>query len=134
VDQKNATPQADILGAWTLVDWRRTGPNPYPYGEGARGSLCYDAGGFVFAHLMRADWGTTGIAAGEGFMAYSGRWSVVGAEVHHAVETASIPAWVGTTLVREWSFGENGDLILFTPWRDSRVGRTRDQLVWRRRR
>ncbi len=129
----------DFAGLWTLVDWRRSGDGPFPldrpsqFGEGARGTLCYEAGGFVSAFLMRADWGTSGQVAGPGFIAYAGRWRVAGAEVLHEVEFASIPAWVGTTLVREWSFTPQGELVLLTPWRESAGGRTRDRLTWRRR-
>jgi hypothetical protein len=123
----------DFAGVWTLADWRRTGGDvTYPFGEGARGRIAYDASGSVAAFLMRADWGATGPAGGPGFMAYAGRWRVDGNEVRHAVEFASIPGWVGTTLVREWSFTPDGTLVLLTPWRDAPAGRTRDQLSWRR--
>jgi hypothetical protein len=121
-----------LLGVWTLADWRRTGERPFPFGEGARGALCYDRSGFVSAHLMRADWGATGPATGAGHVAYAGRWEIVGNEVRHAVEFATIPAWVGTTLVREWSFAPSGELVLLTPWHQSSAGRTRDTLTWRR--
>jgi hypothetical protein len=123
----------DFAGVWALADWRRTGGAiEFPFGEGARGRIIYAPSGFVSAVLMRADWEATGPAGGPGFMAYAGRWHVDGNEVRHAVEFASIHAWVGTTLVREWSFTPEGILELLTPWRDGAAGRTRDRLSWRR--
>jgi len=122
----------ELIGVWSLAAWRRIDGQAAQFGESVVGKLCYDASGFVSAFLMRTDWGATGPAGGPGFMGYAGRWRVDGAEVHHAVEFASIPEWVGTTLVREWSFAPTGELVLLTPWRDGRSGRTREQLTWRR--
>jgi hypothetical protein len=122
-----------LIGVWSLADWRRIDGGAAQFGESVVGKLCYERGGFVSAFLMRTDWGTTGPASGPGFMGYAGRWRVEGAEVRHAIEFASIPEWVGTTLVREWSFTPEGILVLLTPWRGHGEKRTRDQLSWRPR-
>lgn len=121
-----------LIGVWFLADWRRIDGQPAQFGASVDGRLCYERGGFVSAFLMRTDWGATGPAGGPGFMGYAGRWRVEGAEVRHEIDFASIPEWVGTTLVREWSFAPTGDLVLLTPWHDGRSGRTRDKLIWRR--
>ena len=122
----------ELIGVWTRADWRRIDGRAAQFGASVDGRLCYERGGFVSAFLMRTDWGATGPAGGPGFMGYAGRWRVEGAEVRHAIDFASIPEWVGTTLVREWSFTPEGILLLLTPWREGSRGRTRDRLSWRR--
>jgi hypothetical protein len=122
----------DLIGVWSLAGWTRIDGQPAQFGPSVSGRLCYERGGFVSAFLMRTDWGATGPSEGPGFMGYAGRWRIDGAEVRHDVEFASIPAWVGTTLVREWSFTPEGILVLLTPWRAAAAGRTRDRLSWRR--
>jgi hypothetical protein len=122
----------DLIGIWSLADWRLIDGRPAQFGQRVGGTICYERSGFVSAFLMRTDWGATGRAGGPGFMGYAGRWRVEGAEVRHDVEFASIPEWVGTTLVREWSFTPEGILVLLTPWREGSEGRTRDRLSWRR--
>jgi hypothetical protein len=122
----------EFIGVWSLADWRRIDGGPAQFGESVVGRICYEPSGFVSAFLMRTDWGATGPAGGPGFMAYAGRWRIDGSKVRHDVEFSSNPQWVGTTLVREWSFAPTGELVLLTPWRDGGSGRTRDQLTWRR--
>jgi len=121
-----------LIGVWSLADWRRVDERPAQFGERVDGRLHYEGSGFVSAFLMRTDWGATGPAGGPGFMGYAGRWRVEGSEVRHEIDFASIPEWVGTTLVREWSFTPEGILVLLTPWRDGSNGPTRDRLSWRR--
>jgi hypothetical protein len=123
----------DVTGVWSLVAWRRSGGGAaLPFGEAPVGALCYDASGFVSAQLMRSDAASYAPAGHVRFLAYCGRWRIEGAQVVHTVAMASLPEWVGTDLVREWSFTPQGRLVLLTPWRQDRHGRSRDEVEWQR--
>lgn len=111
-----------IAGAWSLVEWTssRDGEVAHPHGADGLGTLVYSPDGFVSAHLARAD----------GFsdaLSYCGTWELRGDEVVHRVLVSTVPAFVGTDLVRSVSW-EGPDLVLTTPPRDGWVS----VLRWRR--
>ena len=57
------------------------------------------------------------------FNSYSGRYTVEGGEVHHDVEIAMFPDWIGQRLTRTYRFYEN---LLSLSFGD-------DELVWRKK-
>ena len=108
----------DLVGTWTLVAFESrdaTGRVLNPLGPHPKGRLSYDAAGRMSLHLMNPDLphfassdrarGTDAEvrAAFVGYLAYYGRYEVdsLHGQVHHRVEGASFPNWVGTDLVRD---------------------------------
>lgn len=121
-----------FVGAWRLLSCEAldlAGEVRYPFGQRATGQLFYDGAGNMSAHLMRPDrphfagrdpaLGTDAEVrdAFDGYVGYFGTYSVDGATraVTHRVVGASFPNWVGTDLVRYYTFDENGRLRLATP-------------------
>lgn len=139
----------DFLGSWELLHYFATagdGVVSYPLGEAAVGWGLYSPDGRMSAHLMRSDRGLFGaglrpgvdeiapdliVAAASGYIGYCGRYFVdpEAQTVSHAVECALIPDWVGTTMVRHYTFLGDDELILRPPSR----GPVISELRWRRR-
>lgn len=123
----------DFVGSWQLVDYVTHLPNgewteplgPEPYGLGT-----YTAAGFMSAHLMRRGRTLLGnarpdpaaiepgllAATAAGYIGYTGRYAIDrnARRVVHHVEAAFLPDWVGTDMIRDYSF-ENGLLLLRPP-------------------
>ena len=138
-----------FLGSWELDQYFATtseGVVTYPLGEAAVGWGIYSPDGRMSAHLMRSDRGLFGaglrpgvddiatdliVAAASGYIGYCGRYVVdpVAQTVSHAVECALIPDWVGTTMVRNYTFVSDDELILRPPPRGPVVS----ELRWKRR-
>jgi hypothetical protein len=128
------------VGGWRLISMQSFGNN----GEARAsaydtGRLTYDEHGRMAAQLMHSsrprEPPTTDAARSEAYRSYVGYYGTYtiddqrGTVVHH-VEGASFPHWVGTELVRWYSFSEDGRrLTLSLRNREDRVTGT---LVWER--
>lgn len=141
-----------LVGTWVLECYRRisSGEIMYPFGEDAMGWIQYGDDGRVSATLCRAhrshftipvadDWaGDPGewAEAAQTYLAYTGKWAVIGDTVHHNVDACTYPNWVGKTLVRQIVFGGTPELpaLLLTtqPGEFSRSGDTFSELSWTR--
>lgn len=96
--------EASLLhGCWELVSWTRvdgSGALSHPFSEGALGRIIYHPCGLMTAFLMHPEYPRDPAAGGHRFLAYSGRYALVGDVVEHAVDLASDPKFVGLTLRR----------------------------------
>ena len=140
-------PGERLIGTWGLVSFVRLvdgEPIADVLGADPVGRLSYQADGHVTALLVRRDrpWVSgeeflsvgdeaRGAAARE-FVAYSGRFEIVGDRVVHHVDISLYPEHPGTELVRTVSWRDGGLLELRTPSRGTRSGRSMcDRLIWR---
>ena len=128
-----------------------------PFGNAPRGTLVYAADGTMISTLMSGDRRPLGLSIDELaacrrqwlgletsdidcamakdrflkaallFNAYAGRFSVDGMRIHHYVEVALFPDWIGKRLTRRFQF--EGDRLTLT----SEVAQQEDSLVWKRR-
>lgn len=100
-----------LCGTWVLVSWTASASDravlPYPMGKDALGQIIYSPDRYVLAQLARNPTSSADAdPAVPASIAYGGRVEVSGtaSEIRHHVEIASIPAWIGTTLVRAYRF------------------------------
>jgi hypothetical protein len=123
-----------IVGCYQVVSVEHftDGGALQPFGDDPRGVLMYAAEGLMSAVLMRSDRpnlamdllaGTSTasdadvVDAFHSAYGFAGRYEVVGDEVHHHLEVATVPNWCGTTQVRPFELGA-GSLTLYPPsWR-----------------
>lgn len=123
--------RAGFVGSWRLVEWTSrsaAGETVHPMGRDALGFILYTPEGRMSAHLAPRPSAPDG-AEPPRAVAYSGPWSTGAGEVRHHVEIATIPAWIGSTLVRSYAFQGGNRLILSTPPSASGAVST---LVWER--
>jgi hypothetical protein len=143
----SAQPAA-VVGTWQLVSYTtetEDGKRTFPLGEDAVGLAVYTANGRVSIQFQRRDrpkfqsgdaWRGTleeERAAFEGFFSYAGRYTIDTARssVTHHVEICSAPNYVGTDLVREFSFSGTR-LTLRTPPRRLAGQMSSSTLIWER--
>lgn len=133
-----------FVGVWRLQRW--TSAAAEPFGPQPLGTLVYTAEGTVISCFSRRErrpvagslqalaawrWRTAPSAdldrrfleAALDFNSYSGRYSVDGPLVHHEVEVALFPEWIGQRLTRRFRF--DADTL--------HLGFGDDELVWQRR-
>jgi hypothetical protein len=131
------------------------GGSAFPFGDKPNGVLVYTAGGTMCSSYMQSGRAPIGeplaacrrywqglrpdAPAGEGetrarvlqavlrFNSYAGRYTVEGERVHHAVEVAMFPDWIGLRLTRH--FVLEGDTLSLS---FGSAGQE-DTLVWTRR-
>jgi len=130
-----------LVGTWALEQW--TSGSREPFGPRPQGTLVYTAEGTMIACFMRAhrapvaasldaltawrrapergDVERRFLEAALYFNAYSGRYSVEGARVHHDVEVALYPEWIGQRLSRDYRVDSGRLTLSFGS----------DALVWR---
>lgn len=132
-----------FIGSWSLETW--TSGDAEPFGPDPQGKLVYTADGTMISAFMRRGrapvgrsmeelaawrWASTNseemerrfVTAALAFNSYSGRYSIEGNRVHHDVEIAMFPDWIGTRLSRVYEF--KGDRLAL------RFGS--DVLTWKR--
>jgi hypothetical protein len=100
-----------LVGAWRLISWENRaadGQVTYPMGTDALGYLLYTAEhrfAVMISRTGRARFAASDLLsgtteekarAGEGFVAYAGRYSFHGDHVVHHVELSLFSNWVGT--------------------------------------
>ena len=137
----------DVIGAWHLVEWRidyQDGrPTTWPFGKDATGLLVYAADGWMSATMscrqrsplsapsaLKADDASKASAFQE-YLAYSGRWEIVGRSIAHDVTMSLNPTLVGT---RQWREAEaSRDMLTLGAEEALPGGATRrHRIVWRR--
>lgn len=139
-----------FVGVWALRSIRdREDGGPErdlpEFGPDPEGRLVYSDSGHVSVNFMRrgrAAWASEDepadserSAAGAGYGAYAGRFTVLEAEavVRHHVEVALIPNRVGQDLDRRFSFEETGNRLTLRPPPFVRGGRAIERsLIWER--
>lgn len=135
-----------LVGTWTLVSCEHRlsdGSLWHPLGENPLGRLVYTPDGAMIVMLMRSDrprFSSAGLfegtpeelaAAGEGFIAYSGRCEVRAGKASHRVDMSFFPNWIGTTQLRAYRL--KGRRVAFTTRSFSVRGvRQTARLVWER--
>jgi hypothetical protein len=137
-----------LVGGWRLRRWvalDEDGTETLPMGADANGLLTYTGDGTMIVVIGRADrppFGSDDVMGGSeaeragafaSFLAYGGRYEVVGGSVIHHVEASLFPNWVGTAQRRTWQF-EAGDrrLTLVSPPLAVGVTRRTQRLTWER--
>src|SRR2546428_5368423 len=145
-----SAPMDTLVGTWSLVRW--TSGAVEPFGPDPRGTLVYTAGGTMIACFMRRERPPLGPAMDDyrghrlgrspdlpapldpneiqrsffesamSFNAYSARYFVEGDLVHHDVEVAMLPDWIGRRLTRRFRIEKDLLTLSFES----------DELVWRR--
>ena len=140
--------QPQVVGSWKLISYVTETPDgkrSYPLGQDVEGLAVYLANGRVSIQFMKRDrprfksgdaWRGTleeERAAFESFFGYAGRYTLAPATstVTHHVEIASAPNYVGTDLVRTYSFSGKR-LTLRTPQRQLMGQTATSTLVWER--
>lgn len=134
-----------LLGTWRLLDWEATGADGVgwrPFGDLPLGYVVYTHDGRMITTISRAHRAAVGgdllsapdagrAAAFASFLAYSGTFSLEGADVLHHVEVSLYPDWVGTTQRRHVDLSaDDSTLTLSTaPTGDPPA---RHRLRWRR--
>ena len=101
-----------IVGTWTLVSYKHEsfeGIIFYPMGPYALGRLIYTDRGYFSVMIMKADRrqfdvanvfdasAEEKLAASDGFIAYSGRYSFEDTKLVHQIDMSFFPNWIGTT-------------------------------------
>jgi hypothetical protein len=147
---------AHVLGAWRLRSCEArsdTGDLSYPYGPNPVGYITYTSTGYMAVSIMGGDpprlpdesdvlAGTArAIQAGHAYIGYAGTFRLEGIRVlshnefkgaiHHMLETASFPNWVGSVQRRDFHLARD-TLTLSTPPITRRGVRAVATLVWER--
>lgn len=137
-----------VIGTWRLVSYDTQTPEgvkTYPLGQDLEGVAIYLPNGRVSIQFMKRDrplfksgdaWRGTleeEREAFRGFFGYAGRYTIDAARsvVTHHLEIASAPNYVGTDLVRTFSFSGNR-LTLRTPPRQLAGQTSTSTLIWER--
>jgi len=66
--------------------------------------------------------------AGFGYISYCGPFDIGEDTVHHHIQNSMMPQWIGTTLIRNFRFDEQGKQLTLS----AKQGETTDKLVWKR--
>ena len=140
--------QHSVLGSWKLISYVTETPDgrrTEPLGPDVEGLAVYLPNGRVSIQFMKRDrprfqsgdaWRGTleeERAAFEGFFGYAGHYTLdmKASTVTHRVEICSAPNYVGTDLVRTFSFSGRR-LTLRTPQRQLAGQTSSSTLVWER--
>lgn len=135
-----------LIGSWQLIDYvtrLSDGTQIEPLGAAPYGLGTYTADGWMSAHLMRRDRAPLGsarpaldqiapdllVATAAGYIGYAGRYTIdaPASRIIHHVETALLPDWIGTDMIREYRFAD--DILTLRP---PAVGGAASVLRWRR--
>lgn len=131
-----------LTGTWKLISVASTTQagerDEAPYGANPVGRLTY-SNGRVSAMISYDGRKPLSIGAGteeqaeafKTFLAYAGRYTLLGDKVTHFVEIASLQNWVGKDLVRYIRFEDNR-ITLVTPPTPSNGKLQTFELVWQR--
>ena len=137
----------DVIGSWQLTAWRIDYPDgrptTWPFGVDAIGVLVYAPDGWMSATMscrqrsplsaasaLKADDASKAKAFQE-YLAYSGRWSIVGQSIAHDVTMSMNPTLIGT---RQWRDARpTGDTLVLAAAESLPGGAARQHsIVWQR--
>lgn len=126
-----------VWGTWRLASLRRFRDGEFDrdtMGADAEGRIIYEKGGYMCAFLMsQAHKKGESAIAWDTFMSYSGRWKLEGDKVTHTLDFSSVPAMIGTDLVRYVEWVDDDTIKLKTAPHTNKAGQaTHDELVWHR--
>lgn len=119
--------ESSLVGTWRLDTFELESPDgsiSYPYGEALTGYIFYMADGYMSTAFMSANRASNGdedlARAGaastyDQFMAYSGRYEVMGDKISHYVEVSSLEIWIGSTQERWYKIDGNRLTLLTAP-------------------
>lgn len=135
-----------IIGRWNLVTWRQEyddGRMLYPFGEDAVGVIDYNSTGHMYCVMSRTgrapfvsggQWNASEAeraSAYDGFLSYTGTYSIEDGIVSHHVELAIYPNWIGSVQKRACELRE-GDLHLTARFENGTTEARTALLRWRR--
>ncbi len=135
----------DFIGSWQLAEWHYfIDEKEMPFWENPTGILIYTKEfkmSAILMHLNRKNFkgeflskGSTEekIEAIDGYISYSGNFSVNENQVYHHVQFSLFPNWIGTDLIRNFEFSNNKtQLILSTLPADAPNGKSiKNILIW----
>jgi hypothetical protein len=118
-----------IVGTWTLVSYKHEsfeGIVFYPMGPYAQGRLIYTETGFFSVVIMQPNRrqfvaenlfeasAEEKLQAADGFIAYSGQYTVQDNKILHTVDLSFFPNWIGSKHLST-AFLNNDMLLLATP-------------------
>ena len=139
-----------FIGTWLLKQYtlvKEDGSHyGYPYGKEVKGTIIYTKAGRMTALLMDPNRPRFQVpnkfkatpeelkAAIRRYTSYSGRFTVLEKEVVHHVDMSLFPNWLGTDLVRSFTFlKEDKQLLLSTDFFPDKHGvLIKNQLLWER--
>jgi len=126
-----------VFGTWRLVSLRRFRDGEFDrdtMGTDAEGRIIYDPSGHMCAFLVSQDYKAGKVEQNwDTFMSYSGVWKLEDDKVTHSLDFASIPAMIGTDLVRYVEWVDEDTIKLKTAAHKNRAGQdSHDELVWSR--
>lgn len=145
-------PPSALVGTWDLAHWSATlndGTDVLPFGERARGRLCYDRSGRMSLQMFAedrpafADGDPFGGAADEIAAAFHGSISYYGSYsadpdtgiVIHRIEGSMFPNWIGSVQERQFEVVDGNQLTLRAIATNAREGPragARHTLLWKR--
>jgi hypothetical protein len=136
-------PSDKLVGTWKLVSassTTKTGErSETPYGPNPAGFLTYTADGRVTALISYGGRKPLSVGAQQDeqaeafktFLAYAGRYALVGDKVTHYIEISSIQNYVNKELVRSVKF-QDDQITLVTPPTPVNGKVQTVELIWRR--
>jgi len=136
-------PNDKLVGTWKLVSasgTTKTGErSETPYGPNPAGFLTYTADGRVTALISYGGRKPLSVGAQQDeqaeafktFLAYAGRYALVGDKVTHYIEISSIQNYVNKELVRSVKF-QDDQITLVTPPTPVNGKVQTVELIWRR--
>ena len=66
--------------------------------------------------------------AAHGYISYTGPFEIDDENVHHHIKTSLLPQWIGTTLIRNYSFSNDYQELTLSAVQ----GDYTDKLIWKR--
>ncbi|MBM4218213.1 MAG: lipocalin-like domain-containing protein [Gammaproteobacteria bacterium] len=136
----------DVIGAWTLIDWRIVYPDgtiTHPFGNSATGYIVYAANGVMTASICANPRGRFNkcnardasaeqkSAAFDSYFHYAGAWRIEDDGVVHEVTMALNPDMTGTQQRRHAA--RDGDMLTLSTKEFATSGVVRHHILrWRR--
>ena len=117
-----------MIGTWHLIEWRSqigNGLSFCPFGEDAIGQITLSTDESATVWLMKADWPSQDRSqpeAEEGLVAYTGTFALIGNEIHHTISFSTRPEWIGSTLVRNFTF-DGTEFVTTTQPKETKSGK-----------
>lgn len=139
--------QQHFIGTWQLKSWDYiVNGKVRQLWSACEGILVYTEDGMMSAHLMQPERPNFALpylskgsdaeirAAVNGYVAYAGKFCVDTLSVYHEVEFSLLPNWIGTVLVRQYTFENNFQQLTLKTAKETISEKVIEQvLVWEKR-